>query len=91
MRLNVACITNIWRDNIYVDTNLCDCRLTCIIHMNKTHAEKCRFTVIINPQRMCKGYGSHSVCLSVTSLAATYLVCESKLRCYEVSYGVPNT
>ena len=30
---------------------------------------------IINPQRMRKGYGSHSVCvyLSVTTLAAPYL------------------
>ena len=30
------------------------------------------------------------VCVSVTTLAATYLVCKSKLRCYTVSYGVPN-
>ena len=45
MRLNVACITNIWRDNIYADTNLCDRRLTRIIRINKTRAEKCRFTV----------------------------------------------
>ena len=42
MRLYVACIINIWRDNIYVDTNLCDRRLT---RINKTRAEKCRFTV----------------------------------------------
>ena len=47
MRLNVACITNIWCDNIYVDTNLCDCRLTRIIRINKTRAEKCRFTVLL--------------------------------------------
>ena len=50
MRLNVACITNIiilCRDNIYADTNLCDCRLTRIIRINKTRAEKCRFTVFI--------------------------------------------
>ena len=31
-----------------------------------------------------------SVCLSVTTLAATYLVCESNLQCYKVPYGVPN-
>ena len=31
MCLNVACITNIWRDNIYADTNLCDRRLTRMI------------------------------------------------------------
>ena len=31
-----------------------------------------------------------SVCLSVTKLAATYLVCKSKLRCYTILYGVPN-
>ena len=44
---------------------------------------------------MREGYGSHSVCvsvrLSVTTLAATYLVCESKLQCYKVPYGVPNS
>ena len=48
MRLNIACITNILcRDNIYADTNLYDRRLTriCIVHINKTRAEKCRFTV----------------------------------------------
>ena len=37
---------------------------------------------------MRKGYSSCSVCvclcLSVTKLAATYLVCESNLRCYNV-------
>ena len=32
-----------------------------------------------------------SVCLSVTALAATYLVCESNLRCCKVPYGVPNS
>ena len=45
MRLNVACITNIWRNNIYANTNLCDRRLTRIIRINKTRAEKCRFMV----------------------------------------------
>ena len=30
------------------------------------------------------------MCLSVTKLAATYLVCESKLQYYKVPYGVPN-
>ena len=30
------------------------------------------------------------VCLSVTTLAATYLVYESKLLCCKVPYGVPN-
>ena len=39
---------------------------------------------------MCEGYGSRSVCLSVTKLAATYLVCKSKLRCYTIPYGIPN-
>ena len=36
------------------------------------------FPVLINLRRMCEGYGSRSVCLSVrlsvTALAATYLV-----------------
>ena len=35
MRLNIACITN-----IYADTNLCDRHLTRIIRVNKTRAEK---------------------------------------------------
>ena len=44
MRLNVACITNIWRDNIYAETNLCDQRLTRIICIKfKIRAEICRF------------------------------------------------
>ena len=30
------------------------------------------------------------VCVSATKLAAIYLVCESKLWCYKVCYGVPN-
>ena len=43
-----------------------------------------------NPRCMCKHYGSCSVCMSVTFLAATYLICESKMRCYKVPYGIPN-
>ena len=43
-----------------------------------------------NPWCMRKGYGSRSVSLSVTTLAATYLVCESNLQCYKVPYGLPN-
>ena len=46
--------------------------------------------LIINPWYMCEGYGSHSVYLSVTKLAATYPVCKPELRCYMVPYGVPN-
>ena len=30
------------------------------------------------------------VSVSVTKLAATYLVCESKVRFYKVPYGIPN-
>ena len=30
------------------------------------------------------------VCPYVTKLAATYLICESKVQCYKVPYGVPN-
>ena len=48
-----------------------------------------------NPQRMHEGYCSRSVCpsvcLSVTTLTVTYLVCESKLRYYMVPYDVPNS
>ena len=49
--INIACITNIkflWCDNInfmQIQIILCDRRLTRIIHINKTRAEKCRFTV----------------------------------------------
>ena len=32
-----------------------------------------------------------SFCLSVTALAATYLVCESNLQSCKVPYGVPNS
>ena len=34
---------------------------------------------------------SVSVCLSVTMLAATYLVCKSQMKCHMVLYGVFNT
>ena len=37
---------------------------------------------IINPRRMREGYGSRSVCVSVTVLAATYLFYTSKIRCH---------
>ena len=30
------------------------------------------------------------MCVSVTELTATYLVCESKVRRYKIPYGVPN-
>ena len=42
---------------------------------------------IIKPQRMREGYGSRFVCkcVSVTALAATYLVYVSKVRRYTVS------
>ena len=48
------------------------------------------YIYIINPRCMCRSSRSVSVCLSVTKLAATYLVCESKVQRYKVPYGVPN-
>ena len=36
---------NIWRDKNLCSTNLCDLRLTHMIHINKSHAEICRFKV----------------------------------------------
>ena len=45
---------------------------------------------MFNPRRMREGYCSWFVCLSVITLAATYLVCESNSRCCKVPYGVPN-
>ena len=53
---------------------------------------------VVNPRRMREGYGSRSVCVcvcvslcvSVTALAATYLVYKSQVRCYKVPYGVVN-
>ena len=44
---------------------------------------------------MRKSYGSHmcvcvSVCVSVTTLAATYLVYKSQVMCYKDPYGVSN-
>ena len=42
--------------------------------------------IIINPRRMREGYGSRfvcvCVCVSVTELAATYLVYSLKVRCH---------
>ena len=35
---------------------------------------------------MPQGYGSRSVCLSVITLAATYLVCKSNSQCCKVPY-----
>ena len=45
---------------------------------------------IINPRHMHEGYGSRSVCLSVTMLAATYLIFKSQMKCYRVLHGVFN-
>ena len=50
---------NVWRDKNLCGTNLCDQRLTRIIRINKTRAEKCRFTVYAAcnrwlPRRHCK-------------------------------------
>ena len=48
---------------------------------------------LINPRRMRHRITvvvlCVCVCLSVTKLTATYLVCESKVQCYKVPYGVP--
>ena len=53
-----------------------------------------KFKLFVNLRHMCEGYGRRSVLvsvyLSVTTLAATYLVYEPNLRCYKVPYGVPN-
>ena len=52
---------------------------------------------IFKPRHMRKGYSSSFRCvcvcvyLSLAKLAATYLVCLSKVRWYKVPYGVPNT
>ena len=40
MHLNVACVTNIWRNEYLCDTNLCDHHLTCIIRINIKLAQK---------------------------------------------------
>ena len=49
---------------------------------------------VFNPLCMREDYVSHSVCVyicvSVTMLTATYLVCKSKIWFYKVPYGVPN-
>ena len=37
--------------------------------------------VLINTWRMREGYGSCSVSVSVATLAATYLVCKSQIKC----------
>ena len=69
-----------------------NCVCVCNFHFDMNHCVN--LEIFINPRRMREGYGSWfvylSVCLSVTMLAATYLVCASNLRCYKVPYGVPN-
>ena len=47
---------------------------------------------LINPRRMHRRVTVVvlCVCLSVTKLTVTYLICESKVQCYKVPYGVPN-
>ena len=37
---------NVWRNKNLCSTNLCDWRLTRIIRINKTRADKCHFTVV---------------------------------------------
>ena len=52
--------------------------------------------IIINPRRMRRRVTvvvlcvCLSVCLSVNSLTATYLVCELQGRCYMILHGVSN-
>ena len=49
--------------------------------------------IIVNPQCMRRRVTVVVLCvcrcLSVTKLAAAYIVCESKMWCYKVPYGVP--
>ena len=44
---------NVWHDKKLCGTNLCDQRLTRIIRINKTHTEKCRFTVLYIEWNLC--------------------------------------
>ena len=57
-----------------------------------THARGiiCVFVSLVNPRRMREGYGSRSVCLSVTTLTATYLVFKSQVKCHRVLRDVFN-
>ena len=48
------------------------------------------FYTLIKPRHMHEGYSSCSVCLSVTALAAMYLVYKSQVRCCKVPYGISN-
>ena len=73
--------------------------LTCMSTVsNSTSDSECYSAVrkstiaaLIYPRCMREGYGSwFIVCLSVTTLAATYLVYEYNLWCCKVPYGVPN-
>ena len=51
MRFLLMLRSNVLHDKNLCDTNLRDLRLTCIIRINKPHAEICRFRVI----RHCLG------------------------------------
>ena len=61
------------------------------MHLAYNYIDHC--VLIINPRRMRRRVTVVVLCvipLSVTTLAATYLVCESNLLCYKVPYDVPN-
>ena len=51
MRFLLMLHSNVLHDKNLCDTNLCDLRLTCMIRINKPHAEICRFRVV----RHCLG------------------------------------
>jgi hypothetical protein len=50
------------------------------------------YKALVNPWRMREGYSSHFVwewvCVSVTTLPATYLISMSQMRCYKAPYRV---
>ena len=74
-RSKVACITNIWHDNIYVDTNLCDRHLTCIIRINKTCTEKCCFTVLAYCRATSNGVSPSSSFALTSQLVFVTIYC----------------
>ena len=49
-----------------------------------------QFLALINPRHMRCRVTEAVLCVCVvTKVTATYLVCESKVRCYKIPYGVP--
>ena len=74
------------RAGIQLGSSLGETRELGLLKLERYSQELLSFGVV----KCVRFYGSCSMCVSVIKLAATYLVCKSKMRCHKVPYGVPN-